>query len=90
MKIDGSYKYPSLSPATAKPVKSQDAPASDAAASVNLGASSGLLTSGNGEFNTEKVEKIKTAIGQGGFAINSSAISERLLSMAKELLAHGK
>lgn len=90
MKIDSAYKYSSASPSSLKSVRSQDAAQLQASPTVSLGSSSELRTSGTGEFNAEKVESIKAAIAQGSFSINSSAISERLLTMAKELLAHGK
>lgn len=89
MKIDSAYKYSPASSSSPKLARSPDSSSLQASPTVNLGGSSELRTSGIGEFNVEKVESIKAAIAQGSFSINSSAISERLLTMAKELLAHG-
>lgn len=90
MKIDSAYKYSPVSTGSPKLARSQDASQVQASPTVNIESSSELRTSAAGEFNAERVESIKAAIAQGNFSINSSAISERLLTMAKELLAYGK
>jgi negative regulator of flagellin synthesis FlgM len=90
MKIDSAYKYATLAPAAQKPARPQESAASATGQSVSL-ASPELLASGRGaDFNVEKVESLKSAIADGTFKINSSAISDRLLNMARELLANGK
>ncbi|WP_371324719.1 flagellar biosynthesis anti-sigma factor FlgM [Dechloromonas sp. ZY10] len=90
MKIDSAYKYPTTAAASLKPIRAQEGSDSLPSESVNLGGVAGLVNSTGGEFNSEKVDRIKAAIAQGSFSVNSAAISDRLLTMAKELLAHGR
>ena len=91
MKIDTTYKYSSSSASVSqRPAKVQGMPSPLPSESVSLGGAVGLVNSAVGEFNSEKVDRIKAAIAQGNFSVNSSAISDRLLNMAKELLAHGR
>lgn len=59
----------------------------DASAKVTLSNVAGnLLTSTDGSFDAEKVNRIKQAIDNGTYKVNAEAIADKLISNAQELL----
>ncbi|MFT7721924.1 MAG: flagellar biosynthesis anti-sigma factor FlgM [Roseateles sp.] len=76
-------------PAARKP----DAPLADAAApapsaQVAISSTAQLAAAGSddGSFDAAKVQRISQAISEGKFTINASAIADRLVANAQELL----
>jgi negative regulator of flagellin synthesis FlgM len=59
----------------------------DASAKVTLSNVAGnLLTSSDGSFDAEKVDRIKKAIDNGTYKVNADAIADKLINNAQELL----
>lgn len=71
-------------PATDKPVKGAEAV--DKVELSSLGTQIGASANGSGDFNVEKVEALKQAIRDGRFTVNASAIADRLIADAREML----
>jgi negative regulator of flagellin synthesis FlgM len=69
---------------------SAGAAATDASAKVLLSDAVSSLLAGNepvtGEFDKAKVERIADAIAQGKFVVNHTAIADKLIANAQELL----
>lgn len=86
MKIDSAYK------STATVVKPRTTPASSAKTGgaqdpVSLSALAGSLQSNEQPpVDTAKIEEIKRAIAEGRFQINASAIADRLIESARDLV----
>lgn len=66
----------------------KEAPASTSESDVQLSKVSAQFGS-QPEVNSVKVQEIRQAILEGRFLINSSAIADRLLSSARELINSG-
>lgn len=64
----------------------------DASSTVALSstASSLLSSSGTGDFDAGKVDRLGAAIAAGTFSINPEAIADKLIANAQELLAKVK
>jgi negative regulator of flagellin synthesis FlgM len=94
MKVNGSPDAPaaltgggkSTGKAAAKPAESSVAPSpvslSDLSARLHALESSG---SAEADFDTAKVEKIKQAIRDGKFEVDSSKVADKLISSVHEL-----
>lgn len=54
--------------------------------SVHLSAASSELSSADGVVDMARVQEIRQAISEGRFQINASAIADRLISTARELV----
>ncbi|MEO6276682.1 flagellar biosynthesis anti-sigma factor FlgM [Roseateles sp.] len=66
------------------------APAPAASAHVAISSAAQLAASGgpdDGSFDTAKVQRISQAISEGKFTINASAIADKLVANAQELLS---
>lgn len=64
------------------------AAAGEASTQVALSpAATTLIAGGDASFDTAKVQRITQAIRDGSFRINASAIADKLLDNAQELLA---
>lgn len=89
MKID-SLKTPSVSPSgrpTAKAApKSDGVSVSSATTDVRLSSASTALAAQEPSVNFAKVQEIRQAISEGRFEINASAIADRLIATARELV----
>lgn len=72
------------------PASAAGADASDPSAKVLLSDAVSTLLAGNGpvtgEFDKAKVERIAEAIAQGKFVVNHTAIADKLIANAQELL----
>ena len=92
MKIENSIKPSAgtkISEArTSSSVKSAQPAQTGGAASVQLSETSAKLQSSNDAavFDVARVSQIKQAISDGKFQINASAIADRLISSARELV----
>lgn len=92
MKIDNSIKSVPSSKASETRTRSSEKTAAGASAgtdaSVRLsGLSAQLQSSGETpSFDAARVAQIKQAIADGKFQINASAIADRLISSARELV----
>lgn len=69
----------------------RSAAAGEAGVTVSLSATSQTISasvarSGGDVFNAQKVEAIKSAIKNGTFTINAEAITDKLLSNARDML----
>lgn len=91
MKIDslkplnvGGPDRPAAKPA-AKPVAG-----SASAENVRLSSASTALAAQEPEVNLARVQEIRQAIAEGRFEINASAIADRLISSARELVGNGR
>lgn len=51
-------------------------------------AAAGLMDNSDGSFDAGKVASVKQAIDSGSYKVNHEAIADKLISNAKELLAH--
>jgi negative regulator of flagellin synthesis FlgM len=59
----------------------------EASAKVSLSSAAGNLLSGSdASFDAAKVDRVKKAIDDGSYKINHSAIADKLISNAQELL----
>jgi negative regulator of flagellin synthesis FlgM len=78
------------------PAVSASLPAAEPSAKVALssaaagGSATGISFSGDGSFDSAKVERIAQAIRDGKFTVNPKAIAEKLILNAEELLTRGK
>jgi negative regulator of flagellin synthesis FlgM len=76
-------------PAAAKP-QLQAAEAGSAApgsTTVKLSATaSSLLSASSGDFDADKVERMRRAIADGSFSVNAEVIADKLIANAQELL----
>ena len=93
MKIDlaNPLKVPTSGTASNKPVRSSDVNTSSALPSSSVEISKALLkikseSSSETSFNVEKVNEIKAAIEDGRFEFDTSAIAEKLIATAHDLL----
>lgn len=97
MKINDTLKSNTGIPATGTPAagaKSTEKAASAAPAttdSVRLSSqgqsmAAGAVSGGNQVFDTKKVERIKLAIAEGHFTVNSEKVAEGLLDTVRDLL----
>lgn len=91
MKIDslkplnvGSPGRPAAKPTT-KPAEG-----GEATANVRLSSASTSLATQEPEVNLARVQEIRQAIADGRFTINASAIADRLISSARELINNGR
>ena len=80
-KPDATVTTESARPAAATPAPSAQVAISSAA---QLAASGG---SDDGSFDVAKVQRISQAISEGKFTINASAIADKLVANAQELLS---
>ena len=98
MKIGQPADKPALTPATPARTGAGDTPKTqpaavegEASAKVVLSdAAAALLSatpSAKADFDAEKVERISKAIDDGTFVVNHSAIADKLIANAKELLS---
>ena len=89
MKIESTSK-PSGSPTTSE-TRSRPSVASTATSNDDVqvsGAAAQLLAADDEQvFDAARVSEIKQAISEGRFTINASAIADRLISSARELVA---
>ncbi len=86
MKIDSSYK-PTSAVLTARQSTSQPNPQANTQEAVSLSSLAGSLQSGNAPpVNAARVQEIKQAISEGRFQINTSAIADRLIESARDLV----
>lgn len=86
MKINGittngtpAPSRPAARPSAARPTGGGEAEVRLSSASADLGAEPTV--------NTARVQEIRQAVLEGRFAINSSAIADRLIETARELVA---
>ncbi len=95
MKINDNLKSPGLpatnTPATSAKGTDKAATATPAATdSVRLSSQGQALASSvggsNGVFDTKKVERIKSAIADGQFKVNSEKVADGLLETVRDLL----
>lgn len=73
----------------AKPAAKR-AEGSDAAPNVRLSSASTALATQEPEVNLARVQEIRQAIAEGRFEINASAIADRLITSARELVGNGR
>lgn len=90
MKIDSSIKPTTAAPSTrVKPqYNSEDTSTSAAPDEVRLSSLAGQLRASDAPplVDSNRVQKIKQAIADGRFSINTGAIADRLIDSARELL----
>ena len=96
MKIDNSIKSVPSQPISEARTRHSD----KAAANANTGVDSNVRLSGLSSrlqssdeapsFDAARVAQIKQAIADGKFQINTSAIADRLISSARELVNSGR
>lgn len=86
MKIDASYKSLQAPGGTGRDSKRAVSSPDSAGEVVSLSSPS-LLAPETTEFDAGKVGAIKSQIAAGTFFVNSSAISENLLAMARDLIS---
>lgn len=88
MKIDSVTLRPThdnASKVTSRPTGSS--PESTTAGGVRLSnVSAQLASASEPEVNAERVQQIRQAIAEGRFQINASAITDRLITTARELI----
>lgn len=65
---------------------SASSPASAGTEGVRLSSASAALAAQEPEVNLARVQEIRKAISEGKFEINASAIADRLISTARELI----
>ena len=91
MKID-ALKTPGLSSpgrpaAKPAPVVESGADSSARVSDVRISSTSTTLAAQTSEVNAARVQEIRQAISEGRFEINPSAIADRLISSARELVS---
>jgi negative regulator of flagellin synthesis FlgM len=90
MKIDALKPFDVSSPgrpaAKAAPKAADSASTSD----VRLSSASAALAAQDPEVNLARVQEIRQAIAEGRFEINASAIADRLITSARELVNSGR
>ena len=91
MKID-SLKPHDISSPGRPAAKGTAKPTDDAAGApdVRLSSASATLAAQDPEVNLARVQEIRQAITEGRFEINASAIADRLITSARELVNHGR
>ncbi len=62
------------------------APVSESTKVTLSTAATGLMAGQDGDFDAEKVAKIKNAIDQGTYKVNPDAIADKLINNARDLL----
>lgn len=84
----------SQAPVASTPTERKAAPAApgakgEASARVDLSANATLLSGASSDpvFDSHKVDRIAQAIRDGRFEVNATAIADKLISNAKELLS---
>lgn len=87
MKIQGTPNSSNSVPARSTTARAgaSERPATDGEA-VHLSAASSELSSAGTVFDSARVQEIRQAISEGRFQINASAIADRLISTARELV----
>lgn len=90
MKIDSLKPLNVGSPGrpAAKPA-SKATESGETTSNVRLSSASTALAIQEPEVNLARVQEIRQAIAEGRFAINTSAIADRLISSARELVGNG-
>lgn len=89
MKIDRSYSPPPTAAPASKPAKTSESarPASAASEAVTLSDSAKLAAAeSSAPLDIARIEEIKQAIAEGRFKINASAIADRLIESARDIL----
>ena len=84
---------PASTPATERRAASPSGTgAAEPSAKVELSASSTIasVSSDDGSFDKAKVERISAAIREGRFQVDASAIADKLISNAQELLGRAR
>lgn len=74
---------------TAKPAP-KAAEGDTATSNVHLSPASTTLATQDPEVNQARVQEIRQAIAEGRFSINASAIADRLIVSARELVGNGR
>lgn len=86
VKIDNSYQ-PVLPPTSGKTAVRPSATSRESADVQLSGLSAELATSENQPpLDASKIQEIKQAIAEGRFTINTSAIADRLIASAREMV----